>query len=230
MRLTLFFLLTLGLLVACIMQVQRSSAGNQPSTAPASTAASTQRIDPMKVKTATFAAGCFWGVETSLRRVPGVLSTQVGYIGGTTKDPTYQDVCTDLTGHAEAVRVTYDTTQVSYAELLDAFWTCHDPTTLNSQGPDFGTQYRSAIFFYDAEQEKIAKASLAEVEASAVFKRKIVTQIVPAPTFYPAEEYHQQYFEKHGRAESCHVGVAKVHTKLAAVAAEARKVATRPAQ
>lgn len=229
MRITLLLLLTLGILAACIMQVRRTAAGNQPSTAPSPTVASTQRIDPMKVKTATFAAGCFWGVETSLRRVPGVISTQVGYTGGTTKSPTYQNVCTDATGHAEAVRVTYDTTQVSYAELLDAFWTCHDPTTLNSQGPDFGTQYRSAIFFHDADQEKIARASLKEVEDSGIFKHKIVTEIVTTPTFYPGEEYHQQYFDKHGRAESCHVGIATVHTKLAATAAAARKAATRPA-
>lgn len=183
----------------------------------------------VKTQQATFAAGCFWGVEAAFRKIPGVVATQVGYTGGHTKNPTYEDVCSDETGHAEAVLVTYDPSKVSYAELLDAFWSAHDPTTMNRQGPDVGSQYRSAIFFHDPEQEKIAHASLDEVEKSGVFKRKIVTEIVPAETFYPAENYHQQYFEKQGRADSCHVGVANVHTKLAADAAAARKsAATQP--
>jgi peptide methionine sulfoxide reductase msrA/msrB len=177
-------------------------------------------------KTATFAAGCFWGVETMFRKVPGVVNARVGYTGGHTENPTYKQVCTDLTGHAEAVEVTYDPLTVSYAELLDAFWTMHDPTTMNSQGPDFGTQYRSAIFFHDPEQEKIARASVAEVDALKVFKRPIVTEIVKAAKFYPAEDYHQQYFEKQGTAANCHVGIATVHTKLAAAAAEQRKAAS----
>src|SRR5438874_8480626 len=190
-----------------------------------------QRIDPMQLKKATFAAGCFWGVETTFRKVDGVVSTAVGYIGGNTEYPSYKQVCTDGTGHAEAVEVTYDPKKVSYPELLDAFWSLHDPTTMNRQGPDVGTQYRSAIFFHDAEQEKLARASLKEVEDSGVFKRKIVTQIVAAPKFYSAEDYHQQYFEKKGMAESCHVGIATVHTKLAAKAAAERKsgAATQPA-
>jgi len=179
-------------------------------------------------KTATFAAGCFWGVEAAFRKVPGVVSTRVGYTGGHTPDPTYRQVCTDTTGYAEAVEVTYDPAKVSYPELLDAFWTAHDPTTLNSQGPDFGTQYRSAIFFHDAEQEKLARASLKEVEAQKVFRRPIVTEIVPAARFYTAEEYHQQYFEKQGTAATCHVGIATVHTKLAAEAAAQRKSGAAP--
>jgi peptide methionine sulfoxide reductase msrA/msrB len=158
-----------------------------------------------------------------------VTSTAVGYTGGHTANPSYRQVCNGDTGHAEAVLVTYDPSKISYAELLDAFWTCHDPTTMNRQGPDVGEQYRSAIFVHDAEQEKIARASLKEVEDSGVFRRKIVTEITPASQFYPAEDYHQQYFEKQGMAESCHVGIAKVHTKLAEQAASDRKsAATQP--
>lgn len=199
----------------------------------ASTIGTAKGSDPkMNWQQATFAGGCFWGVETSFRKIEGVVETQVGYSGGGTKNPTYQEVCSDGTGHAEAVLVTFDPQKVSYAELLDAFWSCHDPTTLNRQGPDEGTQYRSVIFYHDAAQEQVARASLQEVADSGVFTRqlvgageghKIVTQIVPAATFYPAEDYHQQYFEKRGSAATCHVGVATVHTKLAAAAAAARK-------
>lgn len=183
---------------------------------------------PANAQQATFAAGCFWGVEESFRHVKGVVATQVGYTGGRTANPTYEDVCTDLTGHAESVLVTYDPSEVSYAELLDAFWTCHDPTTRNRQGPDFGTQYRSVIFFHTPEQEKLARASLKEVEEAKFFKNKIVTEIVPATTFYKAEEYHQQYMAKNGGV--CHVGPATVTTKLAKEAAAARVPAasTRP--
>jgi peptide methionine sulfoxide reductase msrA/msrB len=176
----------------------------------------------VKTEKATFAAGCFWGVEAAFRKVDGVVSTRVGYIGGNTQNPTYKDVCTDETGHAEAVEVTYDPMKVSFAELLDTFWTAHDPTTMNRQGPDVGTQYRSAVFFHDPGQQKIANDSKTEVDGSHVFRGKIVTQIVPAGKFYTAEEYHQQYFEKQGTAESCHVGIATVHTKLAKDAAAAR--------
>ena len=182
-----------------------------------------QKVDPMKLKQATFAAGCFWGVESAFRKVPGVVSTEVGYTGGRTDKPTYEDVCTDATGHAEAVRVTYDPAKVSYAELLDAFWTSHDPTTVGRQGPDVGSQYRSAIFFHDPEQEQTARASLKEVDGSGVFRRKIVTQIVPAGPFFRAEEYHQQYFDRRGAGAMCHVGPATVHTKLAAEAARQRE-------
>jgi peptide-methionine (S)-S-oxide reductase len=153
---------------------------------------------------ATFAAGCFWGVEDAFRQVKGVTSTTVGYIGGTTKNPSYKEVCTDRTGHAEAVEVEFDPNQVSYRELLALFFQSHDPTTLNRQGPDFGSQYRSAIFFHDPEQEAEAREAKAALEKSGVFKRPIVTQIVPAPEFYRAEDYHQQYFEKQG-IRSCHL-------------------------
>ena len=153
---------------------------------------------------ATFAAGCFWGVEDAFRQVKGVLSTTVGFTGGTTKNPSYREVCTGRTGHAEAVEVEYDPAQVSYLELLKTFWTSHDPTTMNRQGPDVGTQYRSAIFYHDAEQEAAARDSKAMLEKQGVFKRPIVTQILPATDFYRAEEYHQQYFEKQG-IRSCHL-------------------------
>jgi len=153
---------------------------------------------------ATFAAGCFWGVEDAFRQIKGVTSTTVGYIGGTTKNPTYKEVCTDRTGHAEAVEVEFDPDRVSYRELLALFFQSHDPTTLNRQGPDFGSQYRSAIFFHDAEQEKEAREAKAALEKAGVFKRPIVTQIVAAPEFYRAEDYHQQYFEKQG-IRSCHL-------------------------
>lgn len=151
---------------------------------------------------ATFAAGCFWGVEEAFRHIPGVKATTVGYTGGNTPDPTYKDVCTNATGHAESVLVEYDPAQVSYEQLLDVFWNAHDPTTLNRQGPDYGTQYRSAIFFHTPEQEAAARASKEKTRAK--FSRPIVTQILPASTFYRAEEYHQQYLAKRG-ATTCHL-------------------------
>ena len=153
---------------------------------------------------ATFGAGCFWGVEAAFRTVKGVVSTQVGYSGGRTPAPTYEQVCSGRTGHAEAVEVTYDPTQVSYNDLLRVFWENHDPTTPNRQGPDVGEQYRSAIFFHTPGQEAAAKASVAILEAEKRFRRPIVTQIVPAGPFHRAEEYHQQYLEKRGQA-SCHI-------------------------
>jgi peptide-methionine (S)-S-oxide reductase len=153
---------------------------------------------------ATFAAGCFWGVEDAFRQVKGVTSTAVGYIGGTTKNPTYKEVCSDRTGHAEAVEVEFDPKQVSYRELLAIFFQSHDPTTMNRQGPDIGTQYRSAIFYHDSEQEAEAREAKAALEKAGIFNRPIVTQIVPAPEFYRAEDYHQQYFEKQG-IRSCHL-------------------------
>ena len=151
---------------------------------------------------ATFGAGCFWGVEAAFRQVPGVTATAVGYEGGQMDNPTYKDVCTDETGHAEVVEVDYDPAKVSFDALLDVFWSNHNPTTLNRQGPDIGTQYRSAIFFHDAEQETTAKASKERWQAQ--FQRPIVTQIVPAQTFYVAEDYHQQYLEKRGLSH-CHI-------------------------
>ena len=153
---------------------------------------------------ATFGAGCFWGVEAAFRQVPGVQSTAVGYEGGMLVNPTYRDVCTDTTGHAEVVEVTFDPAQVSYETLLNVFWDNHNPTTLNYQGPDHGTQYRSAIFTHSPDQAATAEASKAAQDASGRFKRPIVTEIVPAQTFYAAEEYHQQYLEKRGLS-SCHI-------------------------
>ena len=150
---------------------------------------------------ATFAAGCFWGVEAAFRQIPGVTDTRVGYTGGALANPTYRDVCTDRTGHAEAIEITFDPAKVSYDQLLDKFWSFHDPTTLNRQGPDYGTQYRSAVFFHSPEQEKAAQASKERWQAQ--FTRPIVTQVVPATTFYPAEDYHQRYLEKRGQSV-CH--------------------------
>jgi peptide-methionine (S)-S-oxide reductase len=147
---------------------------------------------------ATFAAGCFWGVEESLRTLKGVVSTKVGYTGGSLKNPTYEDVCTDKTGHTEAVEIIFDPAEITYGQLLDLFWKIHDPTQLNRQGPDKGSQYRSAIFYHSKEQETVALASKQKLEESRVYKNKIVTQIVPAQEFYPAEEYHQQYLKKRG--------------------------------
>lgn len=153
---------------------------------------------------ATFGAGCFWGVEAAFRRIKGVTATCVGYTGGTMPNPTYHDVCTDRTGHAEAVEVEFDPAQVSYEDLLNVFWANHDSTQLNRQGPDAGTQYRSAIFFHSPEQEKAARASKDNLQAAGRFKRPIVTEIVPAMQFHKAEEYHQQYLEKRGMG-SCHL-------------------------
>jgi peptide-methionine (S)-S-oxide reductase len=153
---------------------------------------------------ATFAAGCFWGVEAAFRAIAGIDSTRVGYTGGQTLNPTYKEVCTDRTGHAEVVEVDYDPASVSYDDLLKVFWENHDPTQVDAQGPDIGTQYRSAVFFHTPEQEAAARASKAQLEKSGKFRRPIATQIVPAVTFYPAEDYHQQYLEKRGLA-SCHV-------------------------
>jgi len=153
---------------------------------------------------ATFAAGCFWGVEDAFRQVKGVTSATVGYTGGTMKDPSYKDVCGGNTGHAEAVEVEFDPTKVSYRELLAVLFQSHDPTQLNRQGPDYGTQYRSAIFFHDAEQEAQAREAVAALDKAGVFKHPIVTQIVPASEFFRAEEYHQKYFEKQG-IRACHL-------------------------
>ncbi len=150
----------------------------------------------------TFAAGCFWGVEAAFRQVEGVVDAQVGYSGGTFSNPTYRDVCTDRTGHAEVVEVTFDPSRVSYEQLLEVFWKIHDPTQVNRQGPDVGTQYRSAIFFHSPEQETAARASKEKQQAG--FRKPIVTEIAPASKFYRAEEYHQRYFEKQG-IPSCHL-------------------------
>ncbi|MGB6977183.1 MAG: peptide-methionine (S)-S-oxide reductase MsrA [Gammaproteobacteria bacterium] len=149
---------------------------------------------------ATFAAGCFWGVEETFRHVRGVLKTTVGYEGGILANPSYEDVCSDKTGHAEAIEIEYDPKQVTYEQLLDVFWHSHNPTQLNSQGPDVGSQYRSVIFYHTPEQQKLAEASKNQLAQSGRYNRPIVTLIVPAQTFYRAEEYHQRYLEKKGVA------------------------------
>lgn len=156
----------------------------------------------MATEQATFAMGCFWGVEVTFRNTPGVKDAIVGYTGGHTANPTYQEVCSDATGHAEAILVTYDPAEISYEDLLKVFWDNHNPTTLNRQGPDVGTQYRSAIFYHSAAQKAAAETSKAAMAGR--FPRPIVTEIVPTAPFYPAEEYHQRYLEKRGLA-SCHI-------------------------
>lgn len=159
----------------------------------------------MSIEKATFGAGCFWGVEAAFAAIPGVTATAVGYEGGSLDRPTYKDVCTDKTGHAEVVEVDFDTEKVSYGQLLDAFFKLHDPTTLNRQGPDWGAQYRSAIFFHSPEQEQQAQAKIEELAAAGTFKpKRIVTKVEPAQSFWRAEEYHQRYLEKRGMA-SCHI-------------------------
>ena len=157
-----------------------------------------------KTETATFAAGCFWGVEATFRQIKGVKSTTVGYAGGQMENPTYKDVCTDGTGHAEAVEVQYNPSEVSYEQLLKVFWENHDPTTVNRQGPDSGTQYRSAVFYHTPQQKAAAEAAKQALAASGKYRREIVTEIVPATKFWRAEDYHQQYLEKRGMS-SCHL-------------------------
>ena len=156
------------------------------------------------IEKATFAAGCFWGVEARFSEMSGVLETAVGYEGGSLSNPTYKDVCTDSTGHAEAVEVTFDSRRISYDALLDAFFSLHDPTQVNRQGPDWGTQYRSAIFTHGAQQQHEAEAKIAELNASGVYRKPVATVIEPASTFWKAEEYHQKYLEKRNLV-SCHI-------------------------
>ena len=158
----------------------------------------------MKTDKATFAAGCFWGVESALRQVPGVIDTQVGYTGGKAANPTYKEVCTDATGHAEAIEITFDPDKVSYQALVELFFKMHDSTQVNRQGPDVGTQYRSAIFYHSPEQKVAAEAAKDALEKSGKYKKPVVTQILPAGPFYRAEEYHQRYFEKNG-GPACHI-------------------------
>ncbi len=172
---------------------------------PASALARREIVEVAQLRTATFAAGCFWHVEELFRHVPGVLSTQVGYTGGTLEDPSYEDVSSHATGHAEAVQITYDTSQGSYDELLTTFWEHHDPTTADRQGPDVGSQYRSAVFYHSPYQESRAQASRRHLEEAGRYDAPITTEIAPADVFWPAEEYHQQYFEKQGGA-SCGTG------------------------
>ncbi len=150
----------------------------------------------METKKAIFAAGCFWGVESNFRKIKGVINTRVGYTGGKFENPSYKSVCSHKTGHAEAIEISFDPSVVSYDELLNVFWSIHDPTTLNRQGPDVGSQYRSAIFYFNEDQREKAERSKAKLDASKRFKNPIVTQIVPASKFWQAEDYHQQYNEK----------------------------------
>jgi peptide-methionine (S)-S-oxide reductase len=159
----------------------------------------------MSIEKATFGAGCFWGVEAKFAAMPGVAATAVGYEGGKLDNPSYKDVCTDQTGHAEVVELDFDNEKISFERLLDAFFELHDPTTMNRQGPDWGTQYRSAVFFHSPEQEQQAKAKIEELNNEGRYKpKRVVTQVVPAETFWRAEEYHQRYLEKRGLA-SCHI-------------------------
>lgn len=166
----------------------------------------------MSTEKATFAAGCFWGVESSFQKVPGVVSTQVGYTGGHTANPTYREVCSDTTGHAEAIDIVYDPTKVSYQKLLEVFFENHDPTTPNRQGPDVGTQYRSVIFYHTPEQQRLALAEKTRRDNSGEYVGPIITEIVPATRFYRAEEYQQQYYGKQGLSWACHFGNGKKST------------------
>lgn len=168
-------------------------------------AAGDARADESGLEKATFGAGCFWGVEERFRQTSGVVRTAVGYCGGTVANPSYEQVCTDRTGHAEVVQVEYDPAVVSYEQLLDVFWNGHNPTTRNRQGPDVGTQYRSVIFHHSPEQEAAARASKEKLDASGKFRAPIVTEIEPAKPFYRAEEYHQQYLAKRGQT-TCGTG------------------------
>ncbi len=161
-------------------------------------------MEEAAMKKATFGAGCFWGVEIAFQRLSGVMKTAVGYAGGTLEYPTYKDVCAGNTNHAEVVEVTFDPEKISYPQLLDAFFSLHDPTQKDRQGPDWGTQYRSVIFFHSPEQQQMALAAIAHFTKENKFPAPIVTQVVPAPTFWRAEEYHQRYLEKRGMA-SCHL-------------------------
>lgn len=159
----------------------------------------------MATENATFGAGCFWGVEAQFAALSGVTRTAVGYEGGSLENPSYKDVCTDQTGHAEVVELEFDPEKISYEQLLDAFFSLHDPTTMNRQGPDWGTQYRSVVFFHSPEQERQARAKIAQLMEGGHFKpKRIVTQVLPAQTFWRAEEYHQRYLEKRGMT-SCHL-------------------------
>jgi peptide-methionine (S)-S-oxide reductase len=185
---------------------QESSSTRQPDTAMTDIPANAQQ--------AIFAGGCFWCTEAVFERINGVLRVESGYIGGTVPNPTYQQVCTGTTGHAEAIRVTFDPDQVSYAQLVGLFFVAHDPTTLNRQGADTGTQYRSAIFTLDAAQQATAEKVKAELDASGEFSKPIVTEITPATTFYPAEGYHQDYYDRNSSAPYCQVVIAPKLKKL----------------
>jgi peptide-methionine (S)-S-oxide reductase len=192
------------ILLAAVLVVA-ALAGGRPRVKTASkTTGQHKKVENSKMEKATFAAGCFWGVEETFRQIKGVTDTMVGYTGGTTENPTYEQVCRSKTGHAEAVQVTYDPTKVTYEQLLDVFWKNHDPTQIDRQGPDYGTQYRSAIFYHTPEQQKIALESKNKLDKSGKYSKPIATQIISAVEFYKAEDYHQKYLEKRGLS-NCHI-------------------------
>ena len=203
-------LMLLGLGVAACSQAGADSPASPAQ--PGKPTPTTAPVGDDRLKTAAvadFAAGCFWGSEGTFRKVPGVIATEVGFEGGHTPNPTYQDVCTDRTGYAETVRVFYDPAKVNYQQLVDVFFENHDPTTVNRQGPDAGTQYRSMIFYHTPQQQQVAEADKARRDASGQYVGPIVTEIVPAAGFYRAEEYHQDYFAKQGEHYTCHLGNGK---------------------
>ena len=192
-------ILLLAAFIAAVLLTNCSKTKDQSVKDTPRTAKISEQIESDRpVEKATFAAGCFWHVEYAFGRVPGVVSTTVGYTGGNTDNPSYKQVCSDRTGHAEAVEVTFDSNEISYSGLLEIFWNLHDPTQLNRQGPDVGSQYRSAIFYHSDEQKQAALETKAKLETANIFSKPIVTEIVPAGEFYRAEDYHQKYFEKHG--------------------------------
>jgi len=192
------------ILLVAVLVVVAFAGGHPRIKSTAQTTSNHKKVENSKMEKATFAAGCFWGVEETFRQVKGVTDTMVGYTGGTTKNPTYEQVCTNKTGHAEAVQVTYDPAKVKYEQLLDIFWKNHDPTQVDRQGPDYGTQYRSVIFYHTPEQQKIALESKNKLDKSGKYSKPIATQIVPAVEFYKAEDYHQKYLEKRGLT-NCHI-------------------------
>lgn len=192
------------ILLAAVLVVAAFAGGRPRVKAASKTTGQHQKVENSKMEKATFAAGCFWGVEETFRQIKGVTDTMVGYTGGTTENPTYEQVCRSKTGHAEAVQVTYDPTKVTYEQLLDVFWKNHDPTQVDRQGPDYGTQYRSVIFYHTPQQQKIALESKNKLDKSGKYSKPIATQIVPAVEFYKAEDYHQKYLEKRGLS-NCHI-------------------------
>jgi len=199
-KLLILGLVSLGFMPACSSQKSSAPSANTPP--------KDQKVDKnMNTEIATFGAGCFWCVEAVFQELKGVIKVESGYMGGNTPNPTYREVCTGLTGHAETTKITFDPSVISYAELLEVLWTTHDPTTLNRQGADAGTQYRSVIFYQNEEQKKIAEKSKAEV-ATKIWDKPIVTEIVPATTFYEAEDYHQDYFANNPEAGYCRIVIA----------------------
>ena len=195
--------------IAVVLSLSLAGCGGHPSSAAAPSTAPTTQGDNVKTELATFAMGCFWGSQATFDKIPGVVRTTVGFEGGKTPNPTYRDVCTDRTGYAEVVQVEFDPAKVTYQKLLEVFFENHDPTTLNRQGPDSGTQYRSAVFIHNPQQEKLAAAEKEKRDKSGDYVGPIVTEIEPAGAFYKAEDYHQEYFKKNGEDYACHLGNGK---------------------